>query len=687
MDQLMYYICIPLGVLMKWCWKLVGDYGLAIVLFTLATKVVLLPFSIWIHKNSINMVKIQPSINFLKVKHYGDMDTFADEQSKLFKKEHYHPMLSLVPLALQIFLLLGVVQIIYHPMDYLFTIDSGVIKSLADRLGLDMADSSYQLQIIEAIKDGSVTVSDEIARAVSGFDTMMFGFNLSVVPSQAWGIYILMPVVAGASSLLLCITQNLSNVIQHEQGKLSQYGLTIVSVGISLYLGIGVPAGIAVYWIAGNLSSIIQMYLLNAAINPKKYVDYGELEASRLALAELEKLEDDKKRDPEFKKNKQREKKDYKRFFSIVNKHLVVYSEKSGFYKYYEALIGELLASSNVVIHYVTNDPNDQIFALAEKEPRIKPYYIGLKKLIPLMMKMEADIVVMTTPDLDKYYVKRSLMKKDIEYIYVPHDMMSVHMGFREGALDAFDTIFATGPHVDREVRATEQVYGLKEKKLVQFGYPLADKLIEAGEAERANHVPTSKKEILIAPSWQEDNLLDSCIDTLIERLYCEDYHITVRPHPEYVKRFGAKMQAIMDRYKDKVGDQLTFELDFTQNKSVYSSDLLITDWSGIALEYCFATKRPAMFVNTKIKCMNPNWERIDCIPVEISLRDRVGISVDKDKLENCDAIVKELLSRSDEYREIIAEVLQNHLYNIGTAGEAGADYILNSLVEKKRSK
>ena len=93
------------------------------------------------------------------------------------------------------------------------------------------------------------------------------------------------------------------------------------------------------------------------------------------------------------------------------------------------------------------------------------------------------------------------------------------------------------------------------------------------------------------------------------------------------------------------------------------------------------------MFVNTKIKCMNPNWERIDCVPVEISLRDRVGISVDKDKLENCDAIVKELLSRSDEYREIIAEVLQNHLYNIGTAGEAGADYILNSLVEKKRSK
>ena len=51
----------------------------------------------------------------------------------------------------------------------------------------------------------------------------------------------------------------------------------------------------------------------------------------------------------------------------------------------------------------------------------------------------------------------------------------------REGALDAFDTIFCTGPHVVREVRATEEVYGLPAKKLVEFGYPLADKLIAEG--------------------------------------------------------------------------------------------------------------------------------------------------------------------------------------------------------------
>ncbi|MBO5042036.1 MAG: membrane protein insertase YidC [Clostridia bacterium] len=686
MDAILHYICIPLGYLMKWCWMLVGNYGWAIILFTLATKLVLLPLSVWIHKNSIQMIKIQPDINFLKANHYGDADTIAEEQSKLFKKHKYHPMLSLVPLAAQIILLLGVVEIIYHPLDHLFAIDPAQISEWAKLCGIDTANSSYQLSLIEAIKEGALDALDASAiPAIKAFDGHFLGFNLSTVPSQVWGIYILMPVIAGLSSWIMCFTQNLSNVLQHEQSKLNQHGMTILSVGISLYLGIGVPAGIAWYWVASNIFSIIQMYILNAVISPKKYVDYDALERSRKALADIEALEEGKKKDPMYRENRAREKKDYKKFFSVVNKHLVIYSEKSGFYKYFEALIQELLSRSNIVIHYVTNDPNDAIFKLAETEPRIKPYYIGLKKMIPLMMKAEADIIVMTTPDLDKYYIKRSIMKKDIEYVYIPHDMMSVHMGFREGALDAFDTIFCTGPHVVREVRATEEVYGVPQKKLVEFGYPLADKLIEAGEAERASHVSGPRKEILIAPSWQEDNLLDSCIDALIEALYCDDYHLTVRPHPEYVKRYGARMQAITEKYAHLVGDGLTFELDFTVNKSVYSSDLLITDWSGIALEYCFATRRPALFVNTKLKCMNPNWEKINCIPTEISLRDVVGVSVDKEQLSDSRKTVEDLFARADEFEVKIGKVLDEHIFNRGTAAEVGAKYLLASLVEKRK--
>ena len=320
MDLILYYICIPLGYLMKWCWMLVGNYGWAIILFTLATKLVLLPLSIWIHKNSIQMVKIQPEINFLKANHYGDMDTIAEEQSKLFKKHKYRPMLSLIPLVAQIVLLLGVVQIIYHPLDYLFAIDPDHAKELAQLCGIDTANSSYQLALIEAIKGGALDgIKNSVSPLIQSFDSSFLGFNLSTVPSEVWGIYVLMPIIAGLSSWLMCFTQNLSNVLQHEQSKLNQHGMTILSVGISLYLGIGVPAGIAWYWVASNVFSIIQMYILNAAINPKKYVDYDALERSRKALADIEALEHGKGKDPNYRENRAREKKDYKRFFSVVN--------------------------------------------------------------------------------------------------------------------------------------------------------------------------------------------------------------------------------------------------------------------------------------------------------------------------------------------------------------------------------
>ena len=698
MDTIIYYICVPLGYLMKWSYLLLKNYGLAIILFTLATKVILLPISIWIQKNSILMVKIQPQVNFIKANLSGNIDAIADEQSKLFKKEKYHPMASIVPLILQLVLLLGVVYIINHPLNYLFAVSDDVVTSMANFIGANMEESSFQLSIVEAIKNGTITASSaiegvssaelaSIVEKVSDFRLNFCGMNLTTIPSNVWGWYILVPILAGASSWVLCWTHNMSNVIHHEQGKVNQYGIMILSVALSLYLGIFVPAGTALYWIASNLMSIALMYILNAAINPKKYVDYEALEQSRKALAESKAFGAIDKKDPLYKQMKKREKADYKKFKHIANKHIVIYSEKSGFYKYYKELIEELLKKSNLVIHYVTNDYNDKIFEIAEKEPRIKPYYIGLKKMTILMMLVETDIFIMTTPDLDKYYLKRSFIKKDIEYIYVPHDSMSVHMGFNEGALDAFDTIFCSGEHVKTEVLATEKVYNLKSKKLVEFGFPLLDNLVKSVKEEIKDKKSGSKKEILIAPSWQEDNLLDSCIDGLIEKLYSKDYHITVRPHPEYVKRYKYKLNQIVEKYKDYDEKLLTFELDFSSNKSIYSSDLLITDWSGISAEFAFATGNPVVFVNTKMKVCNQNWQKIEITPIEIKLRDIIGVNIEKEDVEKIDETIKNLFKNKKEFKKKIEEYFETFTYNHGTAAEKGAKYILQSLIEKKKNK
>lgn len=684
MDTLMYYICYPLGYVMKWCWELLGNYGLAIILFTLCTKIILLPVSIWVHKNSIKMVMIQPDINFIKAKYYGDRERIAEEETAMQKKKGYSPFATVVPLLLQLLLLTAVLYIVKQPLTNVLHMSSETVSALANSLGIN---AENQLEIIKAIQSGVATDAsfDGVVSQIKPLDLSFIGLSLGIEPYKAWGLYTLVPVIAGISSLFLCWVMNATNVLQVEQGKFSKYGTTVLSVGISLFLGFFVYTGVALYWVASNVFAIVQQYILNAAISPKKYVDYERLSESRKALADIERLGDGKEKDARAKENAKREKADYKRFFKIVNKHFVIYSERSGFYKYFESLINGLKKKSNITIHYVTNDPDDAIFKLAETDPKIKPYYIGQKKLITFMMRMDADIVAMTTPDLDNYYIKRSLVRKDVEYIYVPHDMMSVHMGFRKAALDHFDTIFCTGEHVAREVRKTEQVYSLPEKTLVKFGYPLEEKLEKA--YEDMDKTPHTKREILIGPSWQKDNLLDSCVDTLIEQLMCDENHITVRPHPEYVKRYPEKIRLLTEKYAGVPDEKLTFELDFTTNRSTYSSDLLITDWSAIAYEFCFSTKKPVLFVNTKIKMENPEWEKLGLTPAEIYLRNEVGVALEKSDLGRTKAVADELMASGEKYKEKITALLHKHLYSYGTDGAEGVRYVLRRLAEIQKNR
>ena len=695
MDTITSIIAYPLGFVMELCHRFISDYGLAIIVFTLLTKIIILPLSIWVQKNSIKMVQMQPELNRIKAKFFGDSDSAADEETKLYKKYKYNPLASLVPLVVQIILLMGVVGVIYNPFDYLFHLSPKMISdinTLASQItGMGLDNSSIQLTSIECIKDpayfsqfaalGSGAEFVEALDKIRDFDLMFLGINLSHTPSLVWGIAVAVPIVAGASSYLLCIAQNKSNVLQAEQSKVSQWGMLILSVGLSLYLGFFVPAGIALYWVASNLFAIVQLYALNAVIPPKKYVDYEALEESRRELAALNALGEKKKL---FQKdeNSKREKEDYKKFFSIRNKHLVFYSEKSGFYKYYAELIEYILKKTNVSIHYITNDPNDIVFEKAKEQPKLKPYYIGVKKMISLMMKMEANIVVMTTPDLDNYYIKRSLMQKDIEYIFVPHDPSSMHMSFREHSLDNFDTVFCTGPHIAEEVRASEKVYSTKEKKLVEFGYPLIENLIKSCENLEEN--ASARKQVLIAPSWQEDNLLDSCVENLIDSIYSDEYKIIVRPHPEYMKRYKPKMEMLVEKYKDKIGEGLQFELDFSSNTSVYSSDILVTDWSGIGIEFGFATLKPVVFINTKIKMENENYKNIGIEPQEILLRNVLGVALEKDEIKAKFAnTVKELIG-SEDFKEKLKLKREEYFYNLGSQGVVGAKYIIDRLVNKK---
>ena len=674
---------VPLGHVMRFCYSLVNSYGVAILLFTLITKIILLPVGVWVHKNSIKVVRIQPEINRMKAKYFGDRDAVAEEQSKLYKREGYHPLASLIPLLLQIILLMGLVNVIYHPFDHLLRLPADTIQTLVDtacRLTGDNPEaSSIQLRVVSAIHSGQYAADFEalgmpqVMAQVQALKTTFLGIDLGAVPASAGGILWIMPLLAGLGAYLLCVAQNRSNVLQSEQGAVNKYGTMALSVGLSLYLGAFVPAGVAVYWIASNLLAIVQLYILNAAISPKKYVDYEALEESKKQLAALQSVGGKRTRE-----EKAREKADYKRFFSIANKHLVFYSEGSGFYKYFEKTIQELLAHSNVVVHYVTSDPNDQIFEIAKGNDRIQPYYIGDKKLITLFMKMDADVVVMTMSDLENYHYKRSYVRKDITYIYMFHYPLSTHMVLHTGALNHYDEILCVGDFQFDEIRAAEKLYGTKQKKLVACGYGQLEKLYD--DYQKMEKTAGGMPQVLIAPSWQADNILDTCIDDMLKYLLGQGWRVIVRPHPEYKKRYRARLDALVNRWQEYKGGDLVFETDFSGNDTIYGSDAVITDWSGTAYEFSLVTLKPSIFINTPPKINNPDYDKIGIEPLEFSLRSRVGVTVDPDRLDSLADTVRSVLSQGDRYAQEILAIRDQYIANFGSSGKACYRAIMDAI-------
>ena len=142
------------GYVMYFCYYLAHNYGLAIILFTLISKIVLLPVSVWVQKNSIKMVKMQPEINRIKAKHFGDADRIADEQSKIFKREKYNPAGIPDPSrAVQIILLMGLVEVIYHPLDYLLHLPQDVITAF-NGLAVSLAGANPESSSIQAGSSG-----------------------------------------------------------------------------------------------------------------------------------------------------------------------------------------------------------------------------------------------------------------------------------------------------------------------------------------------------------------------------------------------------------------------------------------------------------------------------------------------------------------------------------------------------
>ena len=84
---------------------------------------------------------------------------------------------------------------------------------------------------------------------------------------------------------------------------------------------------------------------------------------------------------------------------------------------------------------------------------------------------------------------------------------------------------------------------------------------------------------------------------------------------------------------------------------------------------------------------MNPEYDKLPIVPMNIALRKVLGRDIDLDRLGNIDAAVRELLENKDGYRDIISKTLDEMVYNVGSSAEVGAKYIIAAVQKKVRER
>ncbi len=691
----------PLGYIFRFCMMIVNSYGPAIILFTLITKLLLFPLSLWVQKNSIKMIRIKPALNEIDAEYINDSDRASQLKLDIYHREKYRPLAGIIPMLIQIPIVLGLIQVIYHPMQHLLGIDSGIIEAFLEQaktvLGTAELGSGAQITAInliqnpqythlfEAVLGGGAEVSAAV-EACKSVDFIFLGLDLSSVPkffSPEW--LTVVPWLSGLSAFALSAIQNRINVLQKEASFWEKWGMAIFLTAFSLYFASLVPAGVGLYWICGNIMAVAVLFICNAVMPPKKHIDYEALEKSKEHLANAKKAAAAAKPTAEEKK---RARADYRKFTSSGPKQIVFYQERSGYYKYFSRIVKGILERSDYTIHFVTSDPRDEL--LKNDNPRIVPYYISNNSLITLFMLVDSDVMVTTLPDLDKYHLKRSYVRKDMEYIYVHHGIIGGLNLLRDHALDAYDTVFCGEKNQKKELSEYDAAHGIKGKNLVECGYGVIEDMHEMAEKLVKDRGEGVKPRILIAPSWQPDNILESCLGTILEKLSGKGYEIIIRPHPQYIRRFSGKLEEIKREAAEYLCEDCRFEMDFSSNETVYTADIMITDWSTIAFEYAFSTERPVLFIHTPQKNVNEEMKHKAADSLEIRFRNMIGTDIMPEKLgEELAAAVDGFLSDPEKYRSEICRIRDEYVYNFGRSGEVGAEYIISRVraAEEKRER
>ena len=341
MSTIGYYICVPFAWLVRLFYNLTNSYGVALILFTLVIKLIMLPFQMKSKKSMMRMSRVSGQMQELQKRYAKNQAKLQEEMQKLYEEEGVNPMSGCLWSFLPLPILMALYSIIRQPITHFMMLSKDVLQTVVQ----SVADAGVDLTNIvmmdkatgaPALKDGlyQMAAYGQINRVKAvqemGLSTpdgwfnvnyKFLGLDLTATPWEyvksftfTWAVIgvILIPILAGLSkfvfSKLTMKTQPQADAAGGASMKSMMYMMPLMSV----YIAFIMPAALGVYWIAQSVFSLIQEAILNktfsAKLSEEEEARFQARQADRQRRMEEARVQEQQRKQEEQKKKTLREK-------------------------------------------------------------------------------------------------------------------------------------------------------------------------------------------------------------------------------------------------------------------------------------------------------------------------------------------------------------------------------------------
>ena len=358
---------------------------------------------------------------------------------------------------------------------------------------------------------------------------------------------------------------------------------------------------------------------------------------------------------------------------------IVIFSEGKAYWNTYKPIVKKLIEKGQSFAYY-TMDIKDPCLQI--DNPLMNNCYIGNGNVaFAKIGNLNAGVVLTTTPNIGTkgYPIPRSKRIKNL--VYVDHGLLADFSYLRRGALDHFDTVLLIGAYQIPLIRKLEKMRNLPEKTLVPAGIPYVEELLKRVGENTAifneDVLPARPQDItvLLAPSHGAKSFLSKYGVDFIVELANKNFNIIFRPHPQSFKTD----KKLLNRIKKRLNNikNIVWDLNSDATLSFQKADILISDSSGIRVDFAFVYYKPfitmpipsELLEDFEMADLGGSWS-------EAELRKAgIGYTLVEEEIQDLDTIILRVLK--DNHMKAIVEFRNKHIYNWGNASEAVADYLI----------